>query len=301
MPVTAPPQRPKRDLSKVVSTRGGSVAVAALTALLAAALLMVFLTRYRDSVNNNDKLTTVLVAQRVIEKGSSGDVIATQGLYQTSRLPNKQLKNGALSDPGAIRGKVATQDVLPGQQLTTADFAPSTDPIVKNLAGNQRAIALPLDSAHGMIGDVHSGDRVDVLAGFNWQPNGAASSVPVSKVLLQNASTESRLHTDESMSYRKVGLEFAAHERVNHGEKEYARGDVTTNTIEGYFSIFKRGMKGIYQHCGEPHLHRYLAEFDFRYNARAALGVDDTMRADKALKGVVGKRLTYRTTSSARA
>ena len=187
MPVTAPPQRPKRDLSKVVSTRGGSVAVAALTALLAAALLMVFLTRYRDSVNSNDKLTTVLVAQRLIEKGSSGDVIATQGLYQTSRLPKKQLKNGALSDPGAIRGKVATQEVLPGQQLTTTDFAPSTDPIVKNLAGDQRAISLPLDSAHGMIGDVHSGDRVDVLAGFNWQPNGAASSVPVSKVLLQNA------------------------------------------------------------------------------------------------------------------
>jgi Flp pilus assembly protein CpaB len=170
-----------------VSTRSGSAAVAALTALLAGALLMVFLTRYRDSVNSSDKLTTVLVAQRLIEKGSSGDVIATQGLYQTSRLPKKQLNNGALSDPSAIRGKVATQDVLPGQQLTTTDFAPSTDPIVKNLAGDQRAISLPLDSAHGMIGDVHSGDRVDVLAGFNWQPNGSASSVPVSKVLLQNA------------------------------------------------------------------------------------------------------------------
>ena len=110
---------------------------------------------------------------------------------------------------------------------------------------------------------------------------------------------ESRLHTDESMVYRKVGLEFAAHERVNHGQKEYARGDVTTNSIEGYFSIFRRGMKGIYQHCSEPHLHRYLAEFDFRYNARQTLGVGDAMRADKALKGVVGKRLTSRTTRSA--
>lgn len=122
----------------------------------------------------------------------------------------------------------------------------------------------------------------------------------VAKIVRENISRESRLHTDESMVYRKVGTEFAAHERVNHGEKEYARGDVTTNTIEGYFSIFKRGMKGIYQHCSEPHLHRYLAEFDFRYNARQALGVDDAMRADKALKGVVGKRLTYRTVNSAR-
>ena len=121
----------------------------------------------------------------------------------------------------------------------------------------------------------------------------------VAKIVRENVSKESRLHTDESMVYRKVGREFASHERVNHGQKEYARGDVTTNTIEGYFSIFKRGMKGIYQHCGEPHLHRYLAEFDFRYNARQSLGVDDAMRADKALKGVVGKRLTYRTTRSA--
>jgi hypothetical protein len=78
--------------------------------------------------------------------------------------------------------------------------------------------------------------------------------------------------------------------------KEYARGDVTTNTVEGYFSIFKRGMKGVYQHCPEKHLHRYLSEYDFRYNARVALGVNDEARAVKAVKGIVGKRLTYRTT-----
>lgn len=123
----------------------------------------------------------------------------------------------------------------------------------------------------------------------------------VTKIVRENVDKESRLHTDESRVYWKVGGEFAAHERVVHSKKEYARGDVTTNSIEGYFSIFKRGMKGIYQHCGEQHLHRYLSEFDFRYNARQSLGVDDTTRADKALKGVVGKRLTYRTTLSARA
>jgi hypothetical protein len=84
---------------------------------------------------------------------------------------------------------------------------------------------------------------------------------------------------------------------VNHFEKEYARGDVTTNTVEGVFSIFKRGMEGIYQHCDASHLHRYLAEFDFRYNNRVALEINDAQRADNILTGAVGKRLTYQTTA----
>src|SRR5215204_6429719 len=96
------------------------------------------------------------------------------------------------------------------------------------------------------------------------------------------------------MHYRKLGKVFASHEAVEHKEGEYVRGDVHTNTIEGYFSIFKRGMKGIYQHCGKQHLHRYLAEFDFRYNNRVALGCEDVERAGRALKGIVGKRLAYR-------
>jgi hypothetical protein len=86
----------------------------------------------------------------------------------------------------------------------------------------------------------------------------------------------------------------AAHFTVEHTAGEYARDGVTTNTIEGVFSIFKRGMKGVYQHCGEKHLHRYLAEFDFRYNQRVAPGVNDTMRAERTLEGIKGKRLTYR-------
>ena len=81
---------------------------------------------------------------------------------------------------------------------------------------------------------------------------------------------------------------------MKHTAGEYVRGDVTTNTVENYFSVFKRGMRGIYQHCSEKHLHRYLAEFDFRYNNRIALGVDDTMRAENLAAGIVGKRLTYR-------
>jgi transposase-like protein len=115
----------------------------------------------------------------------------------------------------------------------------------------------------------------------------------VIKIVRNNISDESRLHTDESKLYHYIGQEFAAHETVNHSKKEYARGDITTNTVEGYFAIFKRGMRGVYQHCDEKHLHRYLAEFDFRYNYRASLGYNDTDRTIAAIRGGEGKRLTY--------
>lgn len=109
-----------------------------------------------------------------------------------------------------------------------------------------------------------------------------------------NIAAEARLVTDQALLYKRIGKFFASHETVNHSKDEYVRGDVFTNTVEGSFSIFKRGMKGIYQHCGEQHLHRYLAEFDFRYCNRAKLVVDDKARAINAVKGIVGKRLTYR-------
>lgn len=116
----------------------------------------------------------------------------------------------------------------------------------------------------------------------------------VSALLFTRVDRASRLVTDEAKPYIAPGRHFAAHETVNHRIKEYARGDVTTNTVEGFFGIFKRGMRGIYQHCGQQHLHRYLAEFDFRYSNRLGLGVNDAERADIALKGITGKRLTYR-------
>lgn len=121
-----------------------------------------------------------------------------------------------------------------------------------------------------------------------------ADGETVAKIVRENVHKETRLHTDESRLYIRVGAEFAAHETVTHRKNEYARGDVTTNSVEGYFSIFKRGMRGIYQHCDEKHLHRYLAEFDHRYNHRSALGYNDTDRMNAAIKGVEGKRLTYR-------
>ena len=113
-----------------------------------------------------------------------------------------------------------------------------------------------------------------------------------------NVARESRLMTDEAPYYPAIGTQFTGHKSVNHSADEWARGDAHTNTLEGFFSIFKRGMRGVYQHCGERHLHRYLAEFDFRYNNRAGLGVSDETRAMTALVGVRGKRLLYRDSST---
>lgn len=109
-----------------------------------------------------------------------------------------------------------------------------------------------------------------------------------------NIAKEARIMTDDAATYYHKLDGFAGHEAVSHSSGEYVRGDAHTNTVENYFSIFKRGMKGVYQHCDEKHLHRYLAEYDFRYNNRIGLGVDDSARAAKAVKGVVGKRLTYK-------
>jgi hypothetical protein len=113
-------------------------------------------------------------------------------------------------------------------------------------------------------------------------------------ILRENMAREARMCTDDHGVYRRLRRDFAEHGVVRHSSGEYGRGEVHTNTIEGYFSIFKRGMKGIYQHCGKQHLHRYLAEFDFRYSNRAANGIDDAERTDAALKGAQGRRLTYR-------
>ena len=122
----------------------------------------------------------------------------------------------------------------------------------------------------------------------------------IGPIVRANLTRESTLMTDEASQYTKLGREFAAHETVEHGREEYGYTDrvtgfkANTNTVEGFYSIFKRGMKGVYQHCGEKHLHRYLAEFDFRYSNRTKRGVDDSMRAAKIVEGAKGKRLMYR-------
>lgn len=120
-------------------------------------------------------------------------------------------------------------------------------------------------------------------------------------LLRENIQHLSKLYTDQAFAYQSAKLYFYRHDSVNHSIGEYGRGPAHTNTIEGYFSIFKRGMKGIYQHCAKKHLHRYVAEFNFRYSNRMALGYNDADRADALLRGIIGKRLTYQTANQARA
>jgi transposase-like protein len=117
----------------------------------------------------------------------------------------------------------------------------------------------------------------------------------IKAIMAKHMAPEAVLNTDESKMYKRIGQCFADHQTVNHSAGEYAREGVTTNTVEGFFQVFKRGMKGVYQHCSSDHLHRYVSEFAFRYNNRVALGVNDGQRADNILSGVVGKRLTYKT------
>ena len=134
-------------------------------------------------------------------------------------------------------------------------------------------------------------ERGGEVRSFHVKDTKASTLRPIMAV---HIARDAHLMTDEARVYTYVGHNFASHGTVAHGQDEYVRGNVHTNTIEGFFSVFKRGMKGVYQHCGERHLKRYLAEFDFRYNARAALGVNDSYRTEKALRGIVGKRLIYR-------
>lgn len=192
------------------------------------------------------------------------------------------MRTGGLGPLGG-EGKVVEADETYFGNIPEAKrpkFTKSGRPVSQNPGGpkNKRAV----------IALVERGGRVR-----SFHPI-AADAETVGKIVRDNIARESRLHTDESKLYHRVGKEFAAHETVAHSRYEYVRDDIHSNTIEGYFSIFKRGMRGVYQHCSEKHLHRYLAEFDFRYNEREALGVGDEARAGQALKGITGKRLTYR-------
>jgi transposase-like protein len=122
------------------------------------------------------------------------------------------------------------------------------------------------------------------------------STAIVMPIVKANVAREATIMTDEHPVYRHLNKHFAGHGTTNHNIGEYVNltdRTIHSNTVEGYFSIFKRGMKGVFQHCGEQHLHRYLAEFEFRYNHRIANGFNDTDRSEQALKGIVGKRLTY--------
>ncbi len=152
---------------KLFSTRGGTLVLAGGAALLAAIAVFVYIHNYRDSVKQGGTAATVLVAKSLIPQGTPGDAVATKQLFQAHAIRESQLKNGAISDPASLRGRVAAVDIFPGQQLTAADFGASSGTLASTLSGRERAITIPIDGAHGMIGNLQAGDRVDVYAGFN--------------------------------------------------------------------------------------------------------------------------------------
>ena len=170
----------------LLSSRRGTLLLGAGAALLAAILLIVYLNRYRSSLKGSNESVPVLVAKEFIQKGSPGNVIGSTHLYQVASVPKKELRNGALTDPTSLRGLVVAEDIYKGQQLTAADFAPTAPDALQNkLTGQSRAIAIAIDTAHGMMGEINAGDHVDVYVGVNIQGPGGA--VPALKVLMQNA------------------------------------------------------------------------------------------------------------------
>jgi len=187
------------------------------------------------------------------------------------------MRTGDLSPFGATGGAVEVDETFIGQD-------PDAPPAGKRANYNQMNKVLSLvDRETGQV-------RSMVVDRLN--------AAEIGPILAENISQEARLMTDEARFYIPLGKAYAEHGVVAHARDEYVRGDIYTNTVEGCFSIFKRGMRGVYQHCAKKHLHRYLAEFDLRYSNRQAKGVDDERRADAILSGVTGKRLTYETTGA---
>jgi pilus assembly protein CpaB len=161
---------------RIFSTRAGTLMVGVLAAALAALLLLVYLNRYRQNLNQQNASVSVLVAKSLIPKGTPGEVIGRKALFQVTSVPKAQLKDGALTDPGVLRGTIAVTDIYPGQQLTIASFgAARLGGIADTLTAFQRAVAIPVDATHGLVGAVRPGDHVDLMVGLN----GASSTKTV--------------------------------------------------------------------------------------------------------------------------
>jgi Flp pilus assembly protein CpaB len=178
---------------KLFSTRGGTLALAGLTALIAAIAVFAYVKHYRNSVQEGGVPATVLVSSGLIPKGTAGATIATKHLFQAQTIRESQLREGAISDAASLRGSVAKTDILPGQQLTVTDFTSAKGGLAAELTGLQRAITISIDSAHGMIGQISAGDRIDVYAGFNvspidalGRPIGSGQTRAVLRLVMQN-------------------------------------------------------------------------------------------------------------------
>jgi Flp pilus assembly protein CpaB len=179
---TPPAAGPKRF---ALSTRPGTFALAAVAALGALGVLLVFMSNYRDSVRSGADQVRVLVANRAIDKGTSGDVIAEAKLFDVTDVSEVDASEGAFADPAALRGQVANEAIYEGEQLTASSFSSGADPIAGRLEGVQRALAIPVSEAEGNVGQLDAGSRIDVLGGFNAEQSGGRTR-PVMDVLARN-------------------------------------------------------------------------------------------------------------------
>lgn len=213
--------------------------------------------------------------------------ITLKSAWFLSHRIREAMKDGSIGPLGGPGQIVEADETYHGKKSGPAPEATTSGRPFTGKGGAKRA------HKHAIVSLVERGGKV---RSFHVD---RADKETVARIVVQNVARESHLHTDESRLYKGADAHVAEHHTVRHAAGEYARGNVHNNSAEGYFGIFKRGMKGIYQHCDEKHLHRYLSEFDFRYNAREALGYNDADRAAMLLKGVVGRRLTYETTGKA--
>jgi Flp pilus assembly protein CpaB len=154
----------------LISTRRGSLYVAVFAALLAGVAILVYLNRYRENLQAGTTPVTVLIARQTIPKGTPGNVVASKAMFTATTIRESQLREGAFSDPGSLAGKVAMSEVYEGSQLTAAEFSASSTSVAGTLTDRERVVAIPFDSAHGLIGSIEAGNRVDVYAGFNIIP-----------------------------------------------------------------------------------------------------------------------------------
>jgi Flp pilus assembly protein CpaB len=177
---------------RLLSTRGGTIALSVMAAVLAGVILLTYLHRYRESVKESGTAVTVLVAKSLIDKGTSGDIIATEDLYEVTSQPKSEVQDGAITDPATLKGRVAAADIFPGEQLTAAKLAVSTSTSLSNsITGDERAVNVPVDAAHGMIGQLQPGDHIDIYGAFNVQAVGrngvvdpSSPSKPVLKLIV---------------------------------------------------------------------------------------------------------------------
>jgi Flp pilus assembly protein CpaB len=173
-------------LGRFAATRRGAITIAAVAAALAGIVLLVFVSQYKHDVQGGTAERSALIANQLIPKGTSGSVVVSDSLSKAASVQQDNLQAGALSSEAGLDGKVATRDIYPGEQITAADFASDADPLRGELTGVQRAIAVPIDSAHGLIGEVRAGDKVDVLAGFNSASASTGRGRPELRTLVQN-------------------------------------------------------------------------------------------------------------------